>query len=90
MRGGTLIGTLVQGTFQMGDYGVKAIIDILGGNKVAAQIDTGAVLVTKDNIDAPQAQNALWRGSQPSFPDPLFSNGQDCESNVAFGSDGLG
>lgn len=60
VRDGTLTGTLVQGSFQMGDYGVKAIVDILAGNKVAAQIDTGVVLVTKDNIDAPEAQNVLY------------------------------
>ncbi|MCY1561921.1 hypothetical protein D9M68_992450 [compost metagenome] len=60
VRDGTLTGTLVQGSFQMGDYGVKAIIDILAGNKVAAQIDTGVVLVTKDNLDAPEAQNVLY------------------------------
>jgi ribose transport system substrate-binding protein len=60
VRDGTLSGTLVQGSFQMGDYGVKAIIDILAGNNVAAQIDTGVVLVTEDNIDAPEAQNVLY------------------------------
>lgn len=60
VRDGTLSGTLVQGSFQMGDYGVKAILDILAGTKVEAQIDTGVVLVTKGNIDAPEAKNVLY------------------------------
>ncbi len=60
VRNGTLEGTAVQGSFQMGEMGVKAVMDILAGNKVADYIDTGVVLVTKGNIDAPEAQNVLY------------------------------
>lgn len=60
VRNGTLEGTAVQGSFQMGELGVKAVMDILAGNKVDDYIDTGVVLVTNGNIDAPEAQNVLY------------------------------
>ena len=60
VRNGTLEATAVQGSFQMGELGVKAVMDILAGDKVDSYIDTGVVLVTKDNIDAPEAQNVLY------------------------------
>ncbi|SMR83950.1 ribose transport system substrate-binding protein [Aliiroseovarius halocynthiae] len=60
VRNGTLEATAVQGSFQMGELGVKAVMEILAGNKVESYIDTGVVLVTKDNIDAPEAQNVLY------------------------------
>lgn len=60
VRDGTLKATAVQGSFQMGELGVKAVLSVLAGNKVESFIDTGVVLVTKDNIDAPEAQNVLY------------------------------
>ena len=60
VKDGTLVGTLVQGSYQMGELGVKAILDILAGKTVEATIDTGVVLVTKDNIDQPEAKNVLY------------------------------
>jgi ribose transport system substrate-binding protein len=60
VKDGTLVGTLVQGSYQMGELGVKAILDILAGKTVEPVIDTGVVLVTKDNIDQPEAQNVLY------------------------------
>jgi ribose transport system substrate-binding protein len=60
VKDGTLVGTLVQGSYQMGELGVKAILDIIAGKTVEPKIDTGVVLVTKDNIDKPEAQNVLY------------------------------
>jgi ribose transport system substrate-binding protein len=60
VRDGTLLGTAVQGSFQMGELGVNAVIDIINGNSVESFIDTGVVLVTKGNIDDPIAQNVLY------------------------------
>jgi len=60
VRDGTLKAIAVQGSFQMGELGVKAVMEVLAGNKVESFIDTGVVLVTKDNIDAPEAQNVLY------------------------------
>ncbi|MGN8022513.1 ABC transporter substrate-binding protein [Phyllobacterium sp. 22229] len=60
VRDGTLAATMVQGSYQMGELGVKAILDIIGGKKVEPKIDTGVVAVTKDNISAPEAKNVLY------------------------------
>ena len=60
VRDGTLLGTAVQGSFQMGELGVNAVIDVLNGKSVESFIDTGVVLVTKGNIDDPVAQNVLY------------------------------
>jgi ABC-type sugar transport system substrate-binding protein len=40
--------------------GVKTVIDILNAKSVNDFIDTGVVLVTKDNIDQPVAKNVLY------------------------------
>lgn len=60
VKDGTLSGTLVQGSFQMGDLGVKAVLDLIAGKSVADKIDTGVVFVTKENIDKPEAKNVLY------------------------------
>ncbi len=60
VRDGTLDAIAVQGSYQMGELGVKAIGDILAGKSVEKFINTGVVIVTKDNIDAPEAQNVLY------------------------------
>jgi len=44
----------------MGELGVNAVADILAGEEVTDFIDTGVVMVTKDNIDTPVAQNVLY------------------------------
>jgi ribose transport system substrate-binding protein len=60
VKSGTLLSTAVQGSFQMGELGVNAIADILAGNEITDFIDTGVVMVTKENIDTPVAQNVLY------------------------------
>lgn len=60
VKSGTLLSTAVQGSFQMGELGVNAIADLLAGNEITNFIDTGVVMVTKDNIDTPVAQNVLY------------------------------
>ena len=60
VRDGTLAATAVQGSFQMGEMGVAAVIDILAGEPVEPFINTGVVLVTQDNLDTPEAQNVLY------------------------------
>lgn len=60
VKSGTLLATAVQGSFQMGELGVNAVADILAGNEITDFIDTGVVMVTKENIDTPVAQNVLY------------------------------
>nr|WP_319382951.1 ABC transporter substrate-binding protein [uncultured Roseibium sp.] len=60
VRDGTLAGTAVQGSFQMGELGVQTIMKLLSGESVSDFIDTGVVLATKENIDQPEVQNVLY------------------------------
>lgn len=60
VKNGTLNAIAVQGSFQMGELGVDAIADILAGKEVTDFIDTGVIMVTKENIDDPVAQNVLY------------------------------
>lgn len=60
VKDGTLNGTLVQGSFQMGELGVKAVLDLIAGKTVDPQIDTGVVYVSKENIGQPEATNVLY------------------------------
>lgn len=60
VKAGTLAAIAVQGSYQMGSLGVKTIAKVLAGEKVAKKIDTGVVIVTKDNIASPEAKNVLY------------------------------
>ncbi|WP_323767857.1 ABC transporter substrate-binding protein [Marinovum sp.] len=60
VRDGLMEATAVQGSFAMGEKGVNAIIDILNGEEVESFINTGVVLVDKENIDTDVAQNVLY------------------------------
>ncbi|GGA42869.1 ABC transporter substrate-binding protein [Pelagibacterium lentulum] len=60
VRDGVLEAIAVQGSFQMGEMGVQTIAKLLAGEEVEEFINTGVVLVTKNNIDSEQAQNVLY------------------------------
>lgn len=60
IRNGILHAIAVQGSYQMGYMGVKAVAKIIAGEKVEKKIDTGVVIVTKDNIDSDEAKNVLY------------------------------
>lgn len=60
VKDGTLAAIAVQGSFQMGELGVKTVSKLLKKEKVDKLVDTGVVLVTKDNIDKPEAKNVLY------------------------------
>lgn len=60
VKAGTLDAIAVQGSFQMGELGVQAIADLVGGKKISPFINTGVVLVTKDNINSDKAKNVLY------------------------------
>jgi ribose transport system substrate-binding protein len=44
----------------MGSLGVKTAIEVSQGKKVPKFLDTGVVMVTKGNIDKPEAKNVLY------------------------------
>ena len=60
VRDGTLAAIAVQGSFQMGEKGVETVVNVIDRAKVDKNQDTGVVLVTKENIDTPEAQNVLY------------------------------
>lgn len=60
VRDGVLTATAVQGSFAMGEMGVQAVMDILGGKTVESSINTGVVMVDKANVDSDEAQNVLY------------------------------
>jgi ribose transport system substrate-binding protein len=60
IKDGTLYATAVQGSYSMGALGVKTVISIIEGKKVAPFVNTGVVMVTKANVDLPEAKNVLY------------------------------
>ncbi|QOG07324.1 ABC transporter substrate-binding protein [Aureimonas sp. OT7] len=60
VRDGTLAAIAVQGSFQMGEKGIETVVNVIDRAKVEKNQDTGVVLVTKENIDTPEAQNVLY------------------------------
>jgi ribose transport system substrate-binding protein len=54
-----LHGIVVQNPFNMGYLGVKTMVDSLQGKPVQPKIDTGVMLVTKDNMQSPEVQTLL-------------------------------
>jgi len=54
-----LHGIVVQNPFNMGYLGVKTMVDSLLGKPVDRKIDTGVMLVTKDNMQSPEVQTLL-------------------------------
>jgi ribose transport system substrate-binding protein len=60
VKDGTLSTIVVQGSFQMGDFGVRTVSKLIKKEKVEKLVDTGAVVVTSKNIDQPEAKNVLY------------------------------
>jgi len=54
-----LHGIVVQNPFNMGYLGVRTMVDSLLGKPVSKQIDTGVMLVTKENMQSPEVQTLL-------------------------------
>jgi ribose transport system substrate-binding protein len=59
MRADQLHGVVVQNPFNMGYLGVKTMVDHLQGKPVEKKIDTGVMLVMKENLDSPEVQTLL-------------------------------
>lgn len=61
IKDGTLQAIAVQSSFNLGYLGVKDAYDIaFAGKTIPATIDTGFLMVTKDNIDSQDAKNVLY------------------------------
>jgi ribose transport system substrate-binding protein len=60
VRDGTLEGIAVQGSYQMGYKGIQTVVNVVEHKHVAKDIDTGVVMVDKQNLDSPEAKNVLY------------------------------
>lgn len=61
VKDGTLQAIAVQSSFNMGYLGVKTAYDVAIAKKtVPVKVDTGLLMVTKDNIDSQEAKNVLY------------------------------
>lgn len=56
---GKLSGLVVQNPFKMGELGVRTMVRHLKGEEVDKRIDTGATLVTPDNMTDPEIKRLL-------------------------------
>jgi len=59
INAGQLHGIVVQNPFNMGYLGVKTMVESLLGKPVQTRIDTGVILVTKDNMSSADVQALL-------------------------------
>lgn len=60
IKDGSMQAIVVQNPYKMGYLGIEKILDVINGKSVDKQIDTGATLVTKDNMDNPDIQKLLY------------------------------
>lgn len=59
LKAGEINGLVVQNPRKMGYLGVKTLVQSIKGEKVDKRIDTGAVLVTKENLETPDIQKLV-------------------------------
>lgn len=59
LRKGEIDALVVQNPEKMGEVGVRQVVKKLKGEATEKQVDTGAVLVTKDNMDTPEVKGLL-------------------------------
>src|SRR5215213_1413638 len=59
LNSGQLHGIVVQNPFNMGYLGVRTMVDNLLGRSVEKKIDTGVMLVTKENMESPDVKTLL-------------------------------
>ena len=61
VRDGTIQAIIVQSSYMMGYQGVMTAFDAaINKKKVKPEVDTGFLIVTKDNIDSQAAKNVLY------------------------------
>jgi ribose transport system substrate-binding protein len=60
VKGGVLQATAVQDSYSMGAQGIAAVVKVIEGKKAAPLVNTGVVIVTKQNVDTQEAKNVLY------------------------------
>lgn len=66
VRDGVISAVVAQNPFRMGYEGVNAAVEMIRSGQPAPSADTGAVLITRDNVDAPEIAALL----DPSCENP--------------------
>ena len=56
---GTIVALVVQDPYRMGYDGIKTALAASKGDKVETFVDTGANLITKENMNSPRSQELL-------------------------------
>lgn len=59
MKNNQMQGVVLQNPFKIGELGVKAMVDSLLGKQIEKRVDTGAMMVTPENMNTPEAQKLL-------------------------------
>ncbi len=59
LKKGEIQALVAQNPQRMGYLGVKTAVAVLRGQKIEQRIDTGCVLVTKENMDTPEIKTVL-------------------------------
>lgn len=59
LKEGVIQALIVQNPYNMGYLGVKTALDALAGKTVEKRVDTGVVVVTKENLDTPEVQKLI-------------------------------
>ncbi len=59
LKKGEIQALVAQNPQRMGYLGVKTAVAVLRGQKVEVRVDTGCVLVTKENMDTPNIKSVL-------------------------------
>ena len=60
LKNGDVQALIVQNPMKMGYLGVETMVKHLRGEKVDKRIDTGVVVVTKENMDTPEMKELLY------------------------------
>jgi len=60
LKNGDVQALVVQNPMKMGYLGVETMVKHLRGEKVERRIDTGVVLITRENMDTPEMKELLY------------------------------
>ena len=60
VRDGTIRAIAVQSSYQMGYKGIETVVSVIEKKPVQKQVDTGVMMVNKQNLDSPEAKNVLY------------------------------
>lgn len=60
VRDGTIQAIAVQSSYQMGYKGIQTLVSVIERKSVSKQVDTGVMMVEKQNLDSSEAKNVLY------------------------------